>query len=105
MSDLEEARTLLCRWVTPERDLSLEDQDSFGLHLHEDTEAFLARRAPGGVVGAQIALADLRTAMATIRDNHPAYAPGTGPSAADNCAQVLDMLNHGLTMVRTYLGG
>jgi hypothetical protein len=59
---------------------------------------------PVGVVGALLALADLREAMATIEVPHPAYVPGTGPTAADNCAQVLDMVQHGLEMLEKYLG-
>lgn len=39
---LAEALDLLQRWVTPERDMNITDQDGFGLHLHGETEEFLA---------------------------------------------------------------
>jgi hypothetical protein len=38
---LSEATALLRRWVSPERDMYGEDQDRFGLHLHDETEAWL----------------------------------------------------------------
>lgn len=35
------AISLLRRWVTPERDMTCSTQDLIGLHLHDETEAFL----------------------------------------------------------------
>ena len=47
----------------------------------------------------------VKDAMAQIRHPHAAYMAGTGPTAADNCAQVFEMLEHGLTMLETYMAG
>jgi hypothetical protein len=57
-----------------------------------------------GVPGAMFALADLRAALGTIVQPHPAYRPGHEPTAADACAQVLEMLEHGLHQISRYLG-
>lgn len=51
----------------------------------------------------------LRGIMTKISHPHPAYWPGKEPTAADNCGQLLDMsvqiLDHNITLVRTYLLG
>lgn len=39
---LTEALDLLQRWVTPERDMTCQSQDQLGIHLHDETEEFLA---------------------------------------------------------------
>ena len=58
---------------------------------------------PTGIVGAAMALDDLREAMKTIRYRSPLYRPGTGPTAEDACHHVLDMIEHGIKLVSTYL--
>ena len=58
---------------------------------------------PAIVRAAQV-LIDLRDAMAEIQIAHPAYSPGTGPTAADNCKQILDMMDWSVRQIATYLG-
>lgn len=59
---------------------------------------------PTGVVGALLALADLRAACREIKTPHPAYKPGTEPSAADALELCFKNLDHTLRMVGIYLG-
>ena len=65
----------------------------------------LAQRshAEGGLVGAQLALSDLRVALSSVRLSHPAFMPGTGPTAADSLKQVLEMTDWCLHQLATYL--
>ena len=43
---LAAAEELLHRWVTPEKDMTCQDRDWLGLHLHDETEDFLAHPEP-----------------------------------------------------------
>ena len=56
------------------------------------------------IVRAAGCLVDLRNAMADVRVTTPSYSPGTGPTGADNCKDVLAMLDHGIRMIAAYLG-
>lgn len=38
---LREAGDLLARWVTPEKDMTCSDQDALGIHLYDETQAWL----------------------------------------------------------------
>ena len=46
---------------------------------------------------ARVILHDLEVAMQNIRDSSPFYAPGTGPTAADNCRKIFETVDKMLT--------
>jgi hypothetical protein len=56
---------------------------------------------PTGVEGALAAVSDLREALSTIRIRSPQYAPGTEPTKADMCKQILEMIEHGIRQIET----
>jgi hypothetical protein len=58
-----------------------------------------------GTVGALLLLSDLRNVMGTLRERSPIYEPGTGPTAADNCRQILEMIEFCLKQLSVYVGG
>ena len=58
---------------------------------------------PIGVDAAQEALLDLKSAMSTISQPTPAYKPGKEPTAADHCAQVLELMDALLKQLAVYL--
>jgi hypothetical protein len=47
---------------------------------------------------------ELRATLGEIRYRHPAWAPGTGPTAADNCKQLLDLMDHAVDQLAVYVG-
>ena len=57
------------------------------------------------LVEAAEALTDLRSAMNRIRERSPVHAPGEGPTAADNCRNILDVIDRGIDQLAVYLGG
>lgn len=68
-----------------------------------------APAAPGSgprarIAKAHAALAVTREAMAELRVEVPYAPPGEGPSAADNCRQIFEMLDHGLNQLALYIG-
>lgn len=64
----------------------------------------VGNQPPSGMVGATLALADLREALRTIRWPHPAFAEGNEPTAADNCRHVLALMDWCLQQIAVYLG-
>jgi hypothetical protein len=49
-------------------------------------------------------LVELRETMSGIHAPIPAYPPGLGPSAADNCRQLLEQIAYLLGMLTQYFG-
>jgi hypothetical protein len=56
------------------------------------------------VVRANVALVQLREAMAEVRLTTPAYVPGHGPTAADTCKHVLDLIDYGIRQLAAFQG-
>ena len=56
------------------------------------------------VIEAAVALVKLRDAMSMICITSPAYMPGTGPTHADACKHVLDLMDHGIRQLAAFQG-
>lgn len=54
-------------------------------------------------VDVDVAIVKLRESMRSVRDLTPMYEPGTGPTAENNCEQILKMLEFCAQQIRTYL--
>jgi hypothetical protein len=50
------------------------------------------------------AVTELRKALTTIPLPSPAHAPGTEPTAADACRQLLEMIEHGIRQIEVFVG-
>jgi len=61
------------------------------------------RTTDPAIVRAAGAVVDLRNALTDVRQILPSYMPGHEPDAADNCKDILDMLDHGVRLVAAYL--
>ena len=59
---------------------------------------------PTGVVGACIALGDLREALATIPLPNPMYRAGTEPTAADACEEIVQMIDFVIRQIAAFVG-
>jgi hypothetical protein len=55
-------------------------------------------------VRANVALIDLKAAMDDVRTTFPGHMPGEGPTAADNCQEILKMMDWNIRQVAAYLG-
>jgi hypothetical protein len=62
----------------------------------------LEAQRPTGTVGVQLAVADVRTALRGIPLTSPAHQPGTEPTAADACKQLLEMIEHCLRSIESF---
>lgn len=58
---------------------------------------------PTGVVGAMLALSDLRQALATIQVPDPHYWHETPPTAADHLHDLLEIMDWHLHQISAYL--
>jgi hypothetical protein len=56
------------------------------------------------IMRVHVALKELRDAMTDVRYAHPAYMPGQGPSAADNCKMLLASIDWYVNQIEIYLG-
>jgi hypothetical protein len=56
------------------------------------------------IIRAHIALKELRDAMTDVRQTHPSYLVGQEASAADNCRQILDVMEWNVRALAVYLG-
>lgn len=65
----------------------------------------LEANRPDGVMGVHLAVLDVRTALASIPLPSPQYAPGTEPTAAQACGQLLEVIEHCLRSIEAYAGG
>jgi hypothetical protein len=58
---------------------------------------------PGGVVGALLALDELRYALATIRPRTPLHRPGEGPTANEILDDHLTLIAHALDAIERFV--
>lgn len=70
----------------------------------------LEANRPDGVVGAQLAVLDVRTALASIAlpgpgPHHAHHAPGAEPTGAHACQQLVEMIEHCLRSIEAFAGG
>lgn len=64
-----------------------------------------ARLRPKGILGATVALDDLRQALDEIRGIDPAWLPGRGPTLAKSLSNILELLGRSIDQIAVYLGG
>lgn len=54
--------------------------------------------------GARLALAELRRELSTITYPQPWYRPGSEPTAADACSQLLETVEYAIKQIEIYVG-
>lgn len=80
-------------------------------HLNALREAWKQyKEAGGGTYGhpmyirASIAVQELHAAMMEIKQSYPAFEPGTDPTAADHCKELLQMTEWCIKQLSTFMG-